>query len=87
MDVEVKMPDLSTNGGELVVLKWLVNEGDTIRRGQALFEVETDKATMEVESTKTGILKKKLIQPEQAVVAGDTIAIIELKQAKSTTGK
>ena len=83
MEVEVKMPDLSTNGGELVVLKWLVNEGDPVRRGQALFEVETDKATMDVESSKTGILKKQLVQPEQAVVAGEIVAVIEIKQNKS----
>jgi pyruvate dehydrogenase E1 component alpha subunit len=82
MEIEVKMPDLSTTGGELTVLKWLVAVGDSVKRGDALFEVETDKSTMDVESAHAGVLKKQLVQPNATVLPGDAIAIIEVPQVK-----
>ena len=44
-----KMPDLSTNSDEIDVKQWLVGVGEKITRGQAILEIETDKAVMEVE--------------------------------------
>lgn len=83
MEIEVKMPDLSTTGGELTVLKWLVAVGSSVKRGDALFEVETDKSTMDVESAHAGVLKKQLVQPNATVLPGDAIAIIEVPQVKA----
>lgn len=83
MEIEVKMPDLSTTGGELTVLKWLVAVGSSVKRGDALFEVETDKSTMDVESAHAGVLKKQLVQPNATVLPGDAIAIIEVPQMKA----
>ncbi|NOY41053.1 MAG: hypothetical protein GXP26_04335 [Planctomycetes bacterium] len=87
MEVEIKMPDLSTTGDEVTVLNWLVEVGQPIKRGQALFEVETDKATMEVESVKSGVLKKQIAQPDDAVSAGAVIAILEVKGPVQDSGK
>lgn len=83
MEIEVKMPDLSTTGGELTVLKWLVAVGASVKRGDALFEVETDKSTMDVESAHAGVLKKQLVQPNATVLPGEAIAIIEVPQVKA----
>ena len=55
MKFELKMPDLSTTGSPIKILGWLVAVGDFVERGQAVLDVETDKATMEVEALKAGM--------------------------------
>lgn len=87
MQIEVKMPDISTTGTEITILKWLINLDDPIKRGQPLLEVETDKATMEVEAVSDGILKEVLVQPEDKVLVGQVIAIIEKGQSANDTAR
>jgi pyruvate/2-oxoglutarate dehydrogenase complex dihydrolipoamide acyltransferase (E2) component len=73
------MPDLSTTEGtDIVVKRWLIDVGAPVKRGQSLLEVETDKATMEVESVATGTLTGVLVQPEDKVGVGQYIATIEV---------
>ena len=48
MKFEMRMPDLATTDSPVKVLNWLVEIGAPVKRGQAVVEVETDKATMEV---------------------------------------
>lgn len=78
------MPDLSTTGGEIRVVRWLVDVGQSIRRGQPLLEVETDKATMEVESVETGRLKEQVVEPDATVAVGEVIGIVEAKDKAAT---
>ena len=56
MEVTMKMPDLATTGSPIKVVRWLVGVGQQVERGEALLEVETDKAVMVVESVVTGRL-------------------------------
>ena len=77
MEIEVKMPDLSTTEGEVKVVRWLVEVGQKVQRGQPLLEVETDKATMEMESLASGTLKKTCVQPDDMVPVGAVIAVVE----------
>jgi pyruvate/2-oxoglutarate dehydrogenase complex dihydrolipoamide acyltransferase (E2) component len=77
MDYELKMPDLSTTGDDVDIVRWLVEVGDTIKRGQPVLEVETDKAVMEVESPVDGVLRECIAQPETNVGVGEIIAKIE----------
>ena len=77
MEIEIKMPDLSTTGEDVVLTKWLVETGGEVKMGQPLFEIETDKATMEVESVASGRLKAIKAQPSERVNIGQVIAIIE----------
>ena len=80
MRINVKMPDLSaTEGSDVTVKRWLIGIGGTIKRGQPLLEVETDKATMEVESAVTGALTETRVAPEERVAVGQIIATIEVK--------
>lgn len=60
---EVLMPKLGQTMEEATVEKWHKNEGETIQRGEVLLEITTDKATLEVESYVTGVLRK-IIAPE-----------------------
>jgi len=76
MPEEITMPKLSDTMEEGTVLKWLKNEGDYVQQGEALFEVETDKAVMEVESFFSGVLSHILVQEGEKVPVGTPIAII-----------
>ena len=61
MPVEIKMPALSPTMEEGTLAKWLVKEGDTVRSGDILAEIETDKATMEFEAVDEGTVGKLLV--------------------------
>ena len=61
MAVEIKMPALSPTMEEGTLAKWLVNEGDTVRSGDILAEIETDKATMEFEAVDEGTVGRILV--------------------------
>ena len=78
MEVRVKMPDLSTTEGtEIAILKWLVDVGDPVERGQVILEVETDKAVQEIEAIVTGTLTSQLVGPGDKVPVGQFVATIE----------
>ena len=79
MDVNMKMPDLATNEGvELGITRWLANVGDSVKRGQALLEIETDKAVQEVECIANGTLTTIHVQSGQKVPVGTVIATIKV---------
>ena len=65
MPTQILMPALSPTMGEGKLAKWLVKEGDTIRAGNVIAEIETDKATMEVEAVDEGKVARILV-PEGA---------------------
>src|SRR5246500_2318942 len=72
MPIQVLMPALSPTMEKGNLAKWLKKEGDTIRSGDVIAEIETDKATMEVEATDEGKLGKILIPEGTADVAVNT---------------
>ena len=77
MAVNVLMPALSPTMEEGKVAKWLVKEGDTVVSGDVLAEIETDKATMEIEAVDEGVLSKILIgDGTENVLVNTPIAII-----------
>lgn len=61
MPVEIKMPALSPTMEEGTLAKWLVKEGDTVKSGDLMAEIETDKATMEFEAVDEGVIGKILV--------------------------
>src|ERR1700736_4154299 len=77
MPTEVLMPALSPTMEKGNLSKWLKKEGDTVKSGDVIAEIETDKATMEVEAVDEGILAKILV-PEgtQDVPVNDVIAVM-----------
>jgi pyruvate dehydrogenase E1 component beta subunit len=77
MSVNILMPALSPTMTEGTLARWTKNEGDTIRAGDVIAEIETDKATMEVEAVDEGILGKILISAgTEGVKVNTPIAII-----------
>ena len=77
MEVEIVMPRLGQEMTEGTIVEWYKKEGDWIEKGEPLFLVETSKATMDVESEVTGILKKILVNEAGVAAVGETVAIIE----------
>jgi pyruvate dehydrogenase E2 component (dihydrolipoamide acetyltransferase) len=76
MASRVVMPKLSDTMEEGRILRWLKKEGDPVETGQALAEVETDKATVEMEAYTNGTIRKLISTEGQFVKVGDLIAII-----------
>src|SRR5215469_2692550 len=77
MATEVLMPALSPTMTEGKIARWLKSEGDKVRSGDVLAEIETDKATMEVEAVDEGVLAKIVIPEGTENVAVNTpIALI-----------
>jgi pyruvate dehydrogenase E2 component (dihydrolipoamide acetyltransferase) len=73
---EVTMPRLSDTMSEGTVGRWLKKPGDQVSSGEIIAEIETDKATMELESFENGTLQKIVIPEGQTVPIGEVIAII-----------
>jgi pyruvate/2-oxoglutarate dehydrogenase complex dihydrolipoamide acyltransferase (E2) component len=66
MAIEVLMPALSPTMTEGKIARWLKSEGEPVRAGDVLAEIETDKATMEVEAIDEGILARIVIPRHRA---------------------
>jgi pyruvate dehydrogenase E2 component (dihydrolipoamide acetyltransferase) len=77
MSIEIKMPALSPTMEEGTLAKWLVKEGDQVKSGDIMAEIETDKATMEFEAVDEGTIAKILIaEGTDNVKVGAVIAIL-----------
>ena len=70
------MPQMGYDMEEGTVVRWLSQEGASVTTGQAIAEIETDKAVVEFESTSTGILKKIVVPEGTTVPVGQAIAIV-----------
>jgi pyruvate dehydrogenase E1 component beta subunit len=77
MATEILMPALSPTMEEGTLAKWLVKEGDTVKSGDIMAEIETDKATMEFEATDEGVIGKIVIEEgTEGVKVGTAIAVL-----------
>ncbi len=77
MPIEILMPALSPTMEEGTLAKWMVKEGDTVQSGDVLAEIETDKATMEVEAVDEGVIAKILIaEGTEHVAVNKPIAVL-----------
>jgi pyruvate dehydrogenase E2 component (dihydrolipoamide acetyltransferase) len=76
MATKVIMPKLSPTMEEGQISRWLKKEGDKVSMGEPLAEIDTDKATMEMQALANGVLRKILIDEGQAAPLGQLIAVI-----------
>ncbi|MCE2884614.1 MAG: hypothetical protein LW806_06930, partial [Planctomycetaceae bacterium] len=79
MPIELTMPRLSDTMEAGTVIKWNVKEGDSVRSGSVLADIETDKATMEMQCFDDGKLAAILVEPGKQVKVGTAIALIALE--------
>lgn len=76
MPIAIEMPKMTDTMEEGVLVEWSVEEGDKIAAGDVIAQVETDKATMDVEAYDDGILLKKVAQAGDALPIGGLIAVL-----------
>ena len=72
----VSMPKLGFDMAEGTLLRWVVSEDEEVEKGQILAEIETDKATVEVESTYSGVVRRHLVEEGAIVPVSTPIAVI-----------
>ena len=77
MAVELKVPAVGESISEVFIGTWLKNEGEAVAKDEAVVEVETDKATLEIPAPEAGVLGKLLKKPGESAAIGETIAQIE----------
>ncbi len=76
MPFEITMPQLSDTMTEGTVVKWVRKEGDVVKAGEHIADIETDKATMEMESSEAGTLAVQLVSEGGKVTVGSPIAVL-----------
>lgn len=72
----IVIPHLGATGGDVRIIEWLVAEGQAVKVGEALFVVETDKATSEVEAFRDGIVSEVLKGAGAECAPGDVVALL-----------
>jgi pyruvate dehydrogenase E2 component (dihydrolipoamide acetyltransferase)/2-oxoisovalerate dehydrogenase E2 component (dihydrolipoyl transacylase) len=83
--MEFKLPELGEGVYEAEAVRWLVQAGQSVKPGQALLEVLTDKATMEVPAPFGGVIRNLLVEPGQKITIGQAILQYDDKAGAATT--
>ncbi len=78
MKKTVKMPKLNENMTKGVLAGWNKEPGDPVKKGDVLFEIETDKVVSEVESLEDGVLKEICVEEGDEVSVDSTVALLEV---------
>ena len=76
MATQVTLPRLGQGMETGTIVRWLKSEGDQVEKGEALYELDTEKVTQEVEADKSGVLLKILAQEGEEIEVGKAIAVI-----------
>ena len=86
--IEIKVPAIGESINEVTLLKWTKNDGDYVERDEVIAELESEKATFEVNAEKAGLLKLASINEGDSIKIGDLLASIDETAAKpaSTNG-
>src|SRR5512134_2737228 len=82
----ISMPKLGFDMAEGTLVRWVKNEGENVNKGDVLAEIETDKATVEVESSASGVVRKLLVEEGSIVPVGDPIAVVGSADEKIDEG-
>jgi len=73
-ELRIPVPDQTTE--EVEIVNWRKNEGDQVKKGEIVFEIETDKATLEVESFGSGVLLKRFYEQGAKLPVGSVVALL-----------
>jgi len=78
------MPSLGADMESAVLMEWKVKEGDSVKKGDIIAEVETSKGVIEIEVFEDGVVEKLLVEPETECKVGDPIALIRSDNESSS---
>src|SRR5881227_2604331 len=87
MATEIKLPRLGQGMESGTIVKWLKSEGESVKKGDALYELDTDKVTQEVEAEATGVLLKIAIPEGETVDVADDARVEASKEAPDSAEK
>lgn len=76
MAKDVRLPQLGQTMEEGTIVNCLVNVGDEVKKGDVIFEIETDKATLEMESPATGFVKHILVAVDETLAVGEPLLVL-----------
>ncbi len=76
MPTPIVMPPLGDTTDEVKLLRWFRREGDPVAKGDILFEVETDKANVQVDALRSGVLGKILVGDDSPTTVGTVVGHI-----------
>ncbi|WP_130861163.1 biotin/lipoyl-containing protein [Bacilliculturomica massiliensis] len=79
------MPKLGFNMSEGKLVEWYKKEGDSVKKGESLFSVETDKTNMDIEATGDGVVRKLFIEAGDTLPVTMPIAVVAAGEAFSFT--
>ena len=85
--IDIKVPTVGESISEVTLLKWTKNDGDYVERDEVIAELESEKATFEVNAEKAGIIKLENIKEGDSIKIGDKLASIDDKASKPSNGK
>jgi 2-oxoglutarate dehydrogenase E2 component (dihydrolipoamide succinyltransferase) len=84
MQIEIKVPSVGESVTEAILAQWFKQDGDVVHQGEALFVIETDKVTLEVEAEADGVLSIKVGEGE-TVAPGTVVGLIETEGVPAVT--
>ena len=85
MAVEVILPKVDMDMDTGSISKWHVKDGDTVKKGQAVFDIETDKSAMEIEAPADGVIKISGVKENEPIAIGTVVAMIYGKGEEAKT--
>ena len=85
MSDNIVMPQMGYDMKEGTLVRWLVKEGSSLKRGDPIAEIETDKAVVEIESYFTGFIGKILVNEGESAEVGSSIAVVVKDMNESVT--
>jgi 2-oxoglutarate dehydrogenase E2 component (dihydrolipoamide succinyltransferase) len=84
MQIEIKVPSVGESVTEAILAQWFKQDGDVVHKGEALFVIETDKVTLEIEAEADGVLSIKVGEGE-TVAIGTVVGVIETEGISAAT--
>jgi 2-oxoglutarate dehydrogenase E2 component (dihydrolipoamide succinyltransferase) len=84
MQIEIKVPSVGESVTEAILAQWFKQDGDVVHKGEALFVIETDKVTLEVEAEADGVLSIKVGEGE-TVAIGTVVGVIDTEGVSAAT--
>ena len=85
--IDIKVPTVGESISEVTLLKWNKRDGDYVERDEVIAELESEKATFEVNAEKAGVIKLEDIKEGDSIKIGDKLASIDDKASKPSNGK
>jgi pyruvate/2-oxoglutarate dehydrogenase complex dihydrolipoamide acyltransferase (E2) component len=82
--IDIIVPRVGEAIAELTLVRWLKREGDEVRRGDVLFELDTDKSLVEVEAFEDGVLEQILVADDRPVTPLERVGVLRQRRHAST---